>query len=756
MFAKGARFPREKAADIPGPGFYKLPEVSRLESYKKGAFLEKADRFDSENGTDMPGPEAHNHDARDSSPHPGPSKPAKFDQGLTHLQHQVEALQTQTTRLLKDHQHTVQKYEEKITRNESTIKSLMKDNVALQSQLSTEQKAHRSGCQREVALRAALAKAEASTKGESERANRLAALQRKLQDLEKTQSDGKKQHEAVVVRLKSDLDTSRKACREQNDMVAQLRKQHEAAELRTRELKKATLADQAEIKELRLKVQNSAQVKVQLASSQDEVENLRKSLQNLEAKHQDDLQSQALKLARQEKSLTSEARQKEALERQVINLRSEAVQEATKARDRIRLLQDKLDGLSRSSEESLASAAAERQHFIDTQAALVRVAEAYGDLAAASVPLDLHRQSEFYCASLRLRNIRLERRLADREALVEQLTDYCRQASEERSLLAEQLRELEGEQQTALSRQYVDGIMQIEDTSLMCSLFNVCHGASDWVIYEAHLNDLLVAYAVAHRETMEQGVVTDRLVNHCNALQTDAEALRLSNSAAEGERSRIGVQLSEALGREQVLNEQLAAKQRESDKLGVTLEKERQTGERLARASHQSRMNEERLRVEVDELVDQLADVMRYKEAHAELLAEAVELIQRNELAEAEAERLGKFNAEILGHTNPNQKIFYVDRIRGELADAKHQLLKSTRERDHLVANNAALQHEMAAYKSITVPIEQKARGTRVRIERPPLATRSINELYPSIAFDITPPQEEPIDSSPMTIDEIM
>lgn len=46
-------------------------------------------------------------------------------------------------------------------------------------------------------------------------------------------------------------------------------------------------------------------------------------------------------------------------------------------------------------------------------------------------------------------------------------------------------------------------------------------------------------------------------------------------------------------------------------------------------------------------LVDNLADLTRYKEAHADLLAEVVALIERNELAEAEAERLGKFNAEV-------------------------------------------------------------------------------------------------------------
>jgi hypothetical protein len=47
-------------------------------------------------------------------------------------------------------------------------------------------------------------------------------------------------------------------------------------------------------------------------------------------------------------------------------------------------------------------------------------------------------------------------------------------------------------------------------------------------------------------------------------------------------------------------------------------------------------------------------------------------LVDRNDLAEDEAERLSKFNAEILGHNNPAQRIMYVDRVRRELAETKH------------------------------------------------------------------------------------
>lgn len=46
-------------------------------------------------------------------------------------------------------------------------------------------------------------------------------------------------------------------------------------------------------------------------------------------------------------------------------------------------------------------------------------------------------------------------------------------------------------------------------------------------------------------------------------------------------------------------------------------------------------------------------------------------LVDRNALAEEEAEQLSKFNAELLSHKNPAQKIMYVDRIRQELAETK-------------------------------------------------------------------------------------
>jgi hypothetical protein len=66
-----------------------------------------------------------------------------------------------------------------------------------------------------------------------------------------------------------------------------------------------------------------------------------------------------------------------------------------------------------------------------------------------------------------------------------------------------------------------------------------------------------------------------------------------------------------------------------------------------------------------------LADAERYREAYHNLVDEVGVLAARNELAEGEANRLSQFNAEILGHTNPAQRIVYLDRVRRELAETK-------------------------------------------------------------------------------------
>lgn len=70
-------------------------------------------------------------------------------------------------------------------------------------------------------------------------------------------------------------------------------------------------------------------------------------------------------------------------------------------------------------------------------------------------------------------------------------------------------------------------------------------------------------------------------------------------------------------------------------------------------------------------LTADLMDAIAYQEAFTDLKEEVGALVARNALAEEEAEKLSRFNAEIVGHHNPSQRILYVDRIRRELAETK-------------------------------------------------------------------------------------
>ena len=70
-----------------------------------------------------------------------------------------------------------------------------------------------------------------------------------------------------------------------------------------------------------------------------------------------------------------------------------------------------------------------------------------------------------------------------------------------------------------------------------------------------------------------------------------------------------------------------------------------------------------------------LAEAEKYQEAYTNLLDEVDALVEKNALAEDEAQRLSSFNAEILGHHNPAQRIMYVDRVRRELHETKQVCL---------------------------------------------------------------------------------
>lgn len=101
-------------------------------------------------------------------------------------------------------------------------------------------------------------------------------------------------------------------------------------------------------------------------------------------------------------------------------------------------------------------------------------------------------------------------------------------------------------------------------------------------------------------------------------------------------------------------------------------------------------------------MTSELTEAERYVEAYTNIVEEVGVLVQRNALAEEEAERLSKFNAEILGHRNPAQRIMYVDRIRRELHEMKQVRLIFLRNYSLLRLMSARLGNTVETYRSDT------------------------------------------------------
>jgi chromosome segregation ATPase len=104
----------------------------------------------------------------------------------------------------------------------------------------------------------------------------------------------------------------------------------------------------------------------------------------------------------------------------------------------------------------------------------------------------------------------------------------------------------------------------------------------------------------------------------------------------------------------------------------------------------------------------------------------------------------------------------YVDRIRRELAEAKHKIAQLAREQENASAQNGELQNEIDMYKSVRIPLESKPKTNLTRIGRPPLVSlvQSLNSStqarLPSLnpSFFVNGKPLDVINDSDMTTDE--
>jgi hypothetical protein len=160
----------------------------------------------------------------------------------------------------------------------------------------------------------------------------------------------------------------------------------------------------------------------------------------------------------------------------------------------------------------------------------------------------------------------------------------------------------------------------------------------------------------------------------------------------------------------------------------------------------------------------ELVDVERFQEAYYALSDRVGELAARNALAEDEADRLSAFNAEILSHNNPAQRVMYLERVRRELAETKLALLATTRDKETALAHGEELVQELKMYKSVALApatatvADRRPKTTITRVARVPLANHSLNgQVLAGMGRSVSVPGAvHEVGEDEMTLDEIM
>ncbi|KAL5528333.1 hypothetical protein ACEPAF_7469 [Sanghuangporus sanghuang] len=592
-------------------------------------------------------------------------------------------------------------------------------------------------------------------------------LKRKLEDLEEVHRDGKRQHASEVERLKNDHDCTRKASKDQSEQLTRFKKQNEIAESRMQDLRKAVSTAQSEARELRVKLRSIEAERDRLASKQMEAVDMRKALDTVEQRKRNEIQGREKRILELQTALATEKQRSLEAETKARDDRTKLEKAAREVRVKNTIVEQRLERAQAELKEAVSRRSAlEREssstsHSLTTriyelEEALKLATDQFSLLSSTSTSLTAYEELKLEAARLRLQVARLERKLGNSEEQVYELAQLARQSQTTNDLLSEQLQEVHTELEWRCS----------ESNSLS---YPMPAPADDGL--EAEVDEFLLDEAQDRGDEQEQlldvaqiqlrfGRESSRsLIEHLSSTEHQltnerAEATRLKGKLSEKDtvimklsqeseshkkgcdelQAKLAAHSSEIFSLQTKLTDSekrlLAAESRARTELAKReelLRKEKELTSRLQSTVHKSKMAEDALKDEIEQLSSELASADAYREAYQSIAEEMRGLVARNALAEDEANRLSAFNAEILSHRNPTQKILYVDRIRRELAETKQKLVLSHRDQESAVSEIATLREELAMYKSVTVPYEGKPRTAMTRVRRIPLGAQTLN-----------------------------
>ncbi|PWZ02160.1 hypothetical protein BCV70DRAFT_198443 [Testicularia cyperi] len=693
MFSKAPRFQPAPVSETPGPNAYNPTEPQA--NWKQGVFpnrpatSSRKPLTESENTISVRRPLA-------------PSAKSNLGAGGT-------------TAVTSASAKSQAKLEDRLGKAENRIQDLQREKTQAQNELGDLQTELRLAAQREAKLKQSLEKWERSHSSLKEKSSKLGGLQARLDELTRVHEESKARRQREVEELSERLRTEE---RHRRSDLAEARKLYEA------EKAKADLNERRHGEALA----QLADLQKQESGSQDQIREKELLLQKLQE------EEESIKVA-------------------LIDAQMYACRVETQLKAQVEQLQGELDARR----ARLETESKNQTHQV--HAARMEMLEEVEELNTQLVELETQHRHNLGVITGAFSAMRSEAALQLEEQRVaglgsaqerRSLEALARAQLQEISALTEARQLAQEERDTALglidAMQYdletiVDELRTerafacdcLEDgNSITSANGERCSGRTEYSIDENVLS-------------WELGQLKSELEQarqRADVLEEELEGLHVRLLAAARDSKETAAALITANAQISTLEATVSSKQRELDlavaqlagmsELRVKLQKasdEMANAKKEAKAQSEAarsmstslqnaRVAEQALREECDGMAAMLDSASRFEALYHELAQQTRHLVERNALAEEEKATLSALNSELLGHTNPNQKIQYMDRVRRELDEVKEDNIHLRVQLEQLVADNEQLTRELRIYKAVDVPLHERPRAMVTRVVR--------------------------------------
>lgn len=410
-------------------------------------------------------------------------------------------------------------------------------------------------------------------------------------------------------------------------------------------MKKTTLSDQLEIKDLRAKLRLAENEKAQLSSKQENVAGAKKAMHAAEAKRKEELREKDRRIAELERALAAEKEKRESAETKAVRARGEISSELQEARAESRGLRGELREAQSEADKAkaalvvLRSEAEEMEEELLEQldnhrAMLARVAQEYAQLASTAVSRETHEHVKHESLALQLRVNKLERKSANTESQVAELANFIRHTQEQNAFLVALLRD--AEEQLAYYAEALrnasssEVVAPGEDAHLARLVYDVGSQFKDMesdrrTLEEADnklwakVDELRLEQIEQHATLLQQQIdevqhladkrarEADAATKHSSKLSHELSAVREEHEATKKQLVDTTSSLAISRAKEESLKQQIEAvleeKKTEVAKVQKLVKQEKEATQRLAGLVTQGKKVEEALSEDIDRYV---------------------------------------------------------------------------------------------------------------------------------------------------------